>query len=167
MHFFPIQVNYYVVDVEYPNMTGFLAPYKGLRYHRSDFQNGRQPREGKEMFNYRHSSLRNIIKRCFGVWKARWPILKQMAPFPFETQRLIVVASMAIHNFIRENAIADQEFRPCEQDEDYVNNDEDITVTPDPVTNNMLNPSQQREMNIVRDGICNAIIQHHRNSSST
>lgn len=78
---------YYVVDVGYPNIPGFLAPYKGIGYHRSDYQNGRQPREGKGKFNYCHSSLRNIIERCFGVWKARWPILKQMSPFPFETQR--------------------------------------------------------------------------------
>lgn len=43
--------------------------------------------------------MSNVIERCFGIWKARWSILKLIAPFPFETERLIVVASMAIYNF--------------------------------------------------------------------
>lgn len=34
--------------------------------------------------------------------------------------------------FIKENAIADQEFWPYEENEDYVNNDDNINVTSDP-----------------------------------
>ncbi|WVZ58088.1 hypothetical protein U9M48_008395 [Paspalum notatum var. saurae] len=42
---------------------GFLAPYKGQRYHVPEWQNGRHPVGSKEMFNYTHSSLRNVIER--------------------------------------------------------------------------------------------------------
>lgn len=65
-------------------MPGFLAPYKGVRYHLQDFLRNRQPRGAKELFNHTHSSLRNVIEYTLGVWKGRWPILKFMAPFPFE-----------------------------------------------------------------------------------
>lgn len=50
--------------------------------------------------------------------------IKAMASFPFEIQKLVIVASVAIHNFTREITIADQEFRPHEKDEDYINNDQ-------------------------------------------
>ncbi|XP_035831677.1 putative nuclease HARBI1 isoform X2 [Helianthus annuus] len=69
---------YYVVDVGYPNTRGYLAPYNGndVRYHIPDFRRGqtaaqRAPKGLKETFNYYHSSLRNVIERTFGVWKAR------------------------------------------------------------------------------------------------
>ncbi|XP_062103069.1 protein ALP1-like [Humulus lupulus] len=73
---------YYVVDSGYPNMPGFLAPYCGERYHLRRFR-GRwnHPRGAMELFNYRHSSLRNVIERCFGLLKARFPILKSMPPY--------------------------------------------------------------------------------------
>ncbi|KAF7124031.1 hypothetical protein RHSIM_Rhsim12G0122900 [Rhododendron simsii] len=70
---------YYVVDSGYQNMPGFLMPYKGELYHLSLFRGRRRlPTKEEEWFNYRHSSLRNVIKRCFGALKARFPIVKQM-----------------------------------------------------------------------------------------
>ena len=48
------------------------------RYHLRDFQGEDRPEGAKELFNYRHSSLRNVIERCFGVLKAQFPVLKMM-----------------------------------------------------------------------------------------
>ncbi|KAK2638360.1 hypothetical protein Ddye_026155 [Dipteronia dyeriana] len=49
---------YYVVDSGYINMTRFLTPYRGERYHLRDYEGPeRAPRDPKELFNYRHSSL--------------------------------------------------------------------------------------------------------------
>ncbi|KAL0534207.1 hypothetical protein IC582_028495 [Cucumis melo] len=95
---------YYLVDLGYSNMPGFLAPFRGQRYHLRDFRERRhRPRNREEVFNYRHSSLRNVIERCFGVLKARFPILKQMSPYSIKTQKYIPIACCTIHNYIRLN----------------------------------------------------------------
>lgn len=74
---------YYVVDSGYTNMLGFLSPYRGEQYHLHDYRgNNRKPRGPKELFSYIHSSLRNGIERCFGLLKARFPILKMMPNYP-------------------------------------------------------------------------------------
>ncbi|KAL4587426.1 hypothetical protein LXL04_000297 [Taraxacum kok-saghyz] len=115
---------YYVVDAGYPNTRGYLALYKGatIRYHLPDFQRAqtpalRAPSGAKETFNFRHSSLRNIIERTFGVWKARWTILRDMhVNFTYDDQVKIVLASMAMHNYIRKAGIIDEAFNTAQQE---------------------------------------------------
>ena len=83
-------------------MPGYLVPFRRNIYHLCDFREGcGRPRGKEELFNYRHSSLRNVIERCFGVLKARFPILKLMPSYPIRRQRLILIACCTIHNFIR------------------------------------------------------------------
>ena len=69
---------YYLVDVGYTNGEGFLAPYRGQRYHLNDWREGHQPTTAREYFNMKHSSARNVIERCFGVLKARFGILREL-----------------------------------------------------------------------------------------
>ncbi|KAI3445219.1 hypothetical protein Pfo_001884 [Paulownia fortunei] len=129
--------------VRYPNMPGFLAPYKGT-----------------QLFNHFHSSLRNIIEHCFGVLKSRWPILNKMAKFPFETQKLIVVASMVLYNYIRQEAITDEEFKRYDEDEDYFSDNEETEVDLeeyDDESYETMNEQQSQEMGIVRDAIVDSI----------
>ncbi|XP_019433068.1 PREDICTED: uncharacterized protein LOC109339964 [Lupinus angustifolius] len=78
----PIGDQFYLVDSGFPNMSGYLAPFRKTRYHLRDFRDGGRPRGKQELFNHRHSSLRNVIERCFGVLKARFPILKMMPNYP-------------------------------------------------------------------------------------
>ncbi|KAK1283956.1 hypothetical protein QJS10_CPB21g01045 [Acorus calamus] len=66
---------YYLADAGYPNRPQFLVPYKGVRYHLQDYDRS-STRNAKEMFNHRHSKLRNVIERTFGVVKNRFAILK-------------------------------------------------------------------------------------------
>ena len=67
---FYIAVYYYIIDAGYPNILEFLAPYRGKMYHLNDFhEQGRITRKYK-LSNYRHSLLRNVIERTFGVLKA-------------------------------------------------------------------------------------------------
>ncbi|KAK2656432.1 hypothetical protein Ddye_009484 [Dipteronia dyeriana] len=145
----PPDDKYYSVDAGYPNMKGYLAPYKGERYHLSVFRTSGQPTRSRETFNYVHSSLRSIIKRCFGVWKARWKILQHMPNYKFDKQVTIVTASMALHNFIRRDAIADIEFESYNENEDYVPEDKDsymnLTI-------------YEREMGFVRDRIARELM---------
>ena len=71
--------------------------------------------DNKQMRNHAHAKLRNVIERAYGVLKARFPILKQMAPYVFSTQRDIVIACFAVHNFIRMQKLEDQLFEQCDR----------------------------------------------------
>ncbi|XP_024961100.1 uncharacterized protein LOC112501644 [Cynara cardunculus var. scolymus] len=88
---FPPQDKYYLCDVTYANARGFLTPYRNTRYWLADFRR-RRALTKEERFNHAHAQLRNVIISAYGVLKARFPILKQMAPFPFTTQRNVVIA---------------------------------------------------------------------------
>jgi len=46
---------YYLVDSKYPNKKEYLAPYKGQRYHVSEWQHDRTPVGLKEVYNHSHS----------------------------------------------------------------------------------------------------------------
>ncbi|XP_058080687.1 uncharacterized protein LOC131228855 [Magnolia sinica] len=91
---------YYLVDADFANAPGFLAPFRGVRYHLKEFRQGCQPRIKEELFNLRHSSLRNAIERAFGVLKARFSILKIASGYPLNTQVNIVAACCILHNHI-------------------------------------------------------------------
>ncbi|XP_027103365.1 uncharacterized protein [Coffea arabica] len=101
---------YYTVDAAYQNMPGFMAPFKGAR-------GTAQERAVRILFNKRHASLRNIIERTFGVLKKRFPILKgPMQNYMMATQNNIVLACMALHNFMREYVPNDAYFAEEEAD---------------------------------------------------
>ena len=110
---------YYLVDAGYPNRKGYLAPYKGQKYHLPEFRRGRQPSGKYEVFNHAHSSLRNVIERSFGVLKMKWRILLAMPSYNMDKQTQIIIACMALHNFIRDSALRDELFERCDNDEDY------------------------------------------------
>lgn len=143
-------------------MSGFLSPYRGERYHLRDFRGrGRQPHGPEELFNYRHSSLRNCIERCFGVLKARFPILKQMPPYSLHHQRYIVIACCAIHNYIRMHANSDNIFEEYgREDFEVARNEMDIGASTSNAENQAeinINSAQLRQMAVVRDGIAQAL----------
>jgi hypothetical protein len=100
-----------IVDSGYPNKKGYLAPYKGQRYHVSEWQHGRTPMGLKEVFNHAHSSLRNMIEKSFGVLQMKWHIHLKMPKYLVTKQQKIVVACMALHNFIRDNSTNDCNFQ--------------------------------------------------------
>ncbi|XP_021980182.1 uncharacterized protein LOC110876316 [Helianthus annuus] len=106
---FPPPDKYYLCDAAYTNTRGFMTPYRNTRYWLADFRRQRALTK-EEKFNHAHAQLRNVIERSYGVLKARFPILKQMAPFSFPIQRDIVIACFAVHNFIRKCNIRDQLF---------------------------------------------------------
>ena len=104
-----------MVDSAYPIGKSFLPPHKSTRYHAQEFRmSNRQPTSGKELFNYRHSSLRMVIERSFGVLKPRFSILSCMANYKQYRQRLVVSACCVLHNFIHINNRRDMMFNTCE-----------------------------------------------------
>lgn len=108
MKFFYLLGKYYLVDAGYANAPGFLAPYRGVRYHLSEHR-GRNPENEKELFNKLHSQARNVIERAFGILKGRFSILKTTPQYSIPVQIAIVTACCVLHNFIRENGDQDYE----------------------------------------------------------
>jgi hypothetical protein len=111
---------YYVVDAGYPNRPGYLAPYKGERYHLPEWHRGMEPQTPMEKFNRVHSSIRNVIERSFGLLKMKWHILYKMPPYPMHKQKMIVVATMVLHNFIREHGGEDPDFARFDREPNFV-----------------------------------------------
>jgi hypothetical protein len=65
---------YYLGDAGYPLSRYCLTPYRGKRYHLKEWSRGNdRPRNKEELFNLRHSSLRNVLERIFGVIKKNFP----------------------------------------------------------------------------------------------
>lgn len=92
---------YYLVDAGYSNAEGFLAPYRGTRYHLSAWRGQYSPQNHKECFNMKHASARNVIERCFGILKKRWAILRSPSFYPVKTQCRVITACCLLHNLIR------------------------------------------------------------------
>jgi hypothetical protein len=137
------------VNSGYPNQKGYLAPYKGVKYHLPEFRAGPRSSGKKEVFNQLHSSLRNHIERCFGILKMKWRILLDLPSYPMLKQSKIIHACMALHNFIRDSKIADELFDQCDRDEDYM---------PIPSTHNASGlGDEEGAMNDFRDQIANAL----------
>ena len=140
---------YYLVDSGYPNRKGYLAPYMGQKYHITEWQNARQPIGSKEVFNYAHSSLRNVIERSFGVLKMKWRILLSLPSFSLEKQSKIIIACMTLHNFIRDSALHDRDF-----DEVGPNSlSHDL-----PAGESITSTSDELDMSDFRDAIANALV---------
>ncbi|KAK2659214.1 hypothetical protein Ddye_005747 [Dipteronia dyeriana] len=115
---------YYLVDGGYTNEEGFLAPYRGTRYHLSEWRDGRAPINHEEYFNMKHASARNVIERCFGLLKKHWAILRSPSFYLIKTQCKIIVACSLLHNLIRREMTVDPlEHEVIEVDEDEVGND--------------------------------------------
>ncbi|KAL0462774.1 UNVERIFIED_CONTAM: hypothetical protein Slati_0165000 [Sesamum latifolium] len=89
---FPEIGKYYLVDAGFTNNRCFLAPYRGTR-------------------------SRNVIERCFGVLKKRFPILQWGMPsYLLDHQVDIVIACCTLHNFIRKFSNDDLIFNETDED---------------------------------------------------
>lgn len=82
--------NVFVADEGLSGFTSVLTPY---------------PRNGDlnnmmKVFNYRLSRARRIIECAFGILAARWRIFARKIIASVSTTRRIVLAAVALHNFI-------------------------------------------------------------------
>ncbi|XP_042396817.1 protein ALP1-like [Zingiber officinale] len=111
---------FYLADAGYMLRSTFLTPYRSTRYHLKEYSR-HSSENPKELFNLRHSSLRNAIERAFGVLKNRFPILEEMSRYDVETVSEIVLACCILHNLL-------VDFDPDEEiiaqvDRDLMNNE--------------------------------------------
>ncbi|CAH9091185.1 unnamed protein product, partial [Cuscuta epithymum] len=119
------QGNYYLCDAGYTNGEGFLAPYRGQRYHLSEWKQGAQPVNAQEYYNMKHSQARNCIERCFGILKKRWAVLRDKSFYPLKTQCRIITACCILHNFIRSEMSIDPIEAELESDTDDDSGDDE------------------------------------------
>jgi hypothetical protein len=113
---------YYLADAGYSLSTQFLTPYRGVRYHLKEWglaQN--RPQTKEELFNLRHSSLRNVVERIFGVVKKRFPVLSLMPPYSIPMMRDIIICCFVLHNVVRKY----QQYRDVFDDTAENESDED------------------------------------------
>ena len=166
---------FYLVDSGYANKGCFLAPYRGSTYHLQEYRarQGR-PRSERELFNYTHSSLRNCIERTFGVWKARFRILKIINNYPMKKQVKIPIACAVIHNFIRmfqhDDRFMTQYFQDgipvSEIDPQNAEQDVNQNHNPDRATNTATNTASPAQMRLIRDEMASSMWQSQRTNNN-
>ena len=91
---------FYLVDAGYACRTSFLPPYRGVRYHLSEYGSHNYPTNAKELFNLRHSSLRMTVERACGALKNRFRMLDNKPFHTYKTQVKVVLACCILHNWI-------------------------------------------------------------------
>jgi hypothetical protein len=80
---------------EFPN-----TPYRGVRYHLSEFGSTNRHSNARELYNLRHSSLRVIVERAIGALKNQFRILENKPFHNYKTQVKLVLACAILHNWI-------------------------------------------------------------------
>jgi len=104
---------YFLGDAGYALDRDVLTPYRGVRYHLQELRgysnlDAVQPRDRKELFNMRHSMLRNVVERSIGCFKKRFLSMSCPTEFSFEKQVRFVYANAAVHNFCRDRVIEER-----------------------------------------------------------
>ena len=134
-----------------------MTPYRNVRYWLSDFRSGGKAVGREEIFNLCHARLRNVIERAFGVVKARFPILKKMAPYSFAAQTKIVMTCFSIHNFLRQVSVVDRLFSEYDTEEELESDSDNRNQGS--TTNNFFTAADQEFMLQFRDHIANELFQ--------
>jgi hypothetical protein len=109
---------YYLADAGFSSCQNLMVPYRGVRYHLREWtatgamyeqsfptdhcinSSFFRPETAQELYNLRHSSLRNAVERIFGILKKRFKIVREFNDYPIEFQTMLVPAVCALHNFI-------------------------------------------------------------------
>jgi hypothetical protein len=122
---------YYLADAGYGMSPHFLTPYRGVRYHLKEWaQAGQQPQNEKELYNLRHSSLRNAIERTFGVLKKRFKVLNTPIEYNLKVQVSLVKALCALHNFIKREGSIDDQIQAAYDEDEQASSDTDSPEPP-------------------------------------
>jgi hypothetical protein len=88
-----LEKKYFLADAGYALQKGLLTPFRATRYHlKEQAAAGLRPATHKELYNLRHSSLRNVVERLFGCLKAKFKILTTPSEHSIERQVQLVYA---------------------------------------------------------------------------
>ncbi|KNF06206.1 hypothetical protein PSTG_00714 [Puccinia striiformis f. sp. tritici PST-78] len=93
---------FYLADAGYALQKGLITPFRAVRYHLKEQATcGLKPATPKELFNLRHTSLRNVVERIFGCLKAKFKILTSPSEHNVHSQVQLVYAITMLWNFLR------------------------------------------------------------------
>ena len=146
---------YYLGDAGYALSWHVLTPYRGVRYHLKEWRIGNEgPQNARELFNLRHSSLRNVVERIFGVVKKRFPLLVAMQSYSFLFQCDLISCTFMLHNFIRTHQLYDDDFDDVQLDNDDPDHDDVEEVE---IVDNV------NQLNAWRNGIADAMWEDYLN----
>ena len=87
----------------------------------------------------------------------KWRILLHLPSFSMAKQSKIIMACMALHNFIRQSGIMDDLFDLCDQDENYDPNDKSTSSAAN--RTNRLHGDEDQHMNQFRDWIADGLFR--------
>ena len=91
---------YILGDGGYGNSHRVMAPYRGIRYYLQETaRNHLRPVSPEELFNLRHSQLRIVVEKAFGMHKAMFKILIGQPQQSIDTHIKLIYATAAIMNF--------------------------------------------------------------------
>jgi hypothetical protein len=96
-----------------------------------------------------------------GSSNKKWRILKLMPSFSPKTQKHIIIACVILHNFIRDSELRHEEFEKCDEDEDYMPDNEDDNKEQEVAQlyeDDILESENEVTMNTIRDNITNALV---------
>jgi hypothetical protein len=83
-----------------------------------------------------------------------------MPSFSPRRQKQIIISCMALHNFIRDIPLRDEDFDKCDEDENYMPQDEDDNEGQEvaqPIEDDIPEENEV-SMNTIRDDIANALV---------
>lgn len=153
---------YYLADAGYTNANGFLAPYRGQRYHLGGWTAQNPPCSAEEYFNMCHARARNIIERSFARLKGRWVILRSASYFPVKMQCRIIMACALLHNLILQKMPID----PMETEEQLVADSTEINEGEVGEPEFIMGVSTSNEWTSFRDTLAQGMYNTYRASNS-
>jgi hypothetical protein len=84
-----------------------------------------------------------------------------MPSFSPRRQKYIIIACMALHNFIHDIPLRDEDFDKCDEDEDYMpqdENDNEVQEVAQQTEYGILDEKNEVSMSTIRDNIANALV---------
>ena len=84
----------FVADEAFPLHENIMRPYGGSKLP-----------ESQRIFNYRLSRARRIVENAFGIMASRFRVFRRPLSVKPETVDVIVLACVALHNFLRKTAL--------------------------------------------------------------
>ncbi|PLW30275.1 hypothetical protein PCANC_23353 [Puccinia coronata f. sp. avenae] len=126
-----LEKKYFLADAGYALQKGLLIPFRATRYHlKEQAAAGLRPATQKELYNLRHSSLRNVVERLFGCLKEKFKILTTPSEHSIEQQVQLVYALATLWNFLRNHQQLDD--NQILMDDKAFNNRSDEETNPTP-----------------------------------